>query len=197
MRWSSACASKGDLHFSTVGTCRVLLESATRNYISDHVRYVSHTKNPKCTYCMTVKCTTISDALDHMQACTGALESWRIFKKNAKLTTSGPGESVYSQLSDYMHTQMFSKENVVSIPEWLEPVMKRFLLRLFIAKSFKVNIVDARGEIREPVPKEFETSPQTSPSNKRCRPDGADEVKQKKSKKSKKKEKGTHDQLSE
>jgi len=78
---------------------------------------------------MAVKATTVSDALDHMVVCGGELETWKFFKKNAKLLTSAPDKSVYSQLSDYLHTQIMSaKENVVSISEWIEPIAKRFLL---------------------------------------------------------------------
>lgn len=145
---------------SSIVICRTLLESQARHYISDHIRYVSNTKSAKCKHVMNTK-TSVSEALDHMQCCAGQLESWKLFKTNSKLFTSAPGRSVYAALSESVHTA-FVKENQVHIPEQLEPIPKRFLLRLFQALQYRVQVVDEYGNLRDAVPDELE-APNTTP----------------------------------
>jgi hypothetical protein len=151
-------------HFTAVGTCRVLLEYSVQNYITDHNCYINNTKNPKCHYKFPNRLNVnVSDALDHMVKCEGKLDSWKFFSKNSKLCTSAPGKSLYKSLSEYIHTQMSAKENIVKIPEWLEPIEKRFLLRLFKVRGYQVRVIGTAGEVRDPTEHELVTSPEVSP----------------------------------
>ena len=147
--YSSGASAKVDMD-SAVVMCRCLLEAQVRNYIKDHV------KGSRCSHILTPK-TTVSDALDHMQTCCGQLEGWKLFKNNTKLFTSAPGRSVYSALSESVHTADV-KENQVQVPEFLEPIPKRFLLRLFTALQYVVKIVDRQGNVRDPVRDELYTA---------------------------------------
>ena len=153
--YSSGASAKVDMD-SAVVMCRCLLEAQVRNYIKDHVRYVSNVKGSRCSHILTPK-TTVSDALDHMQTCCGQLEGWKLFKNNTKLFTSAPGRSVYPALSESVHTADV-KENQVQVPEFLEPIPKRFLLRLFTALQYVVKIVDRQGNVRDPVRDELYTA---------------------------------------
>ena len=162
-------------------------------YIKDHVKYVNNTKSAKCTHSLTTK-TSVSDALDHMQSCPGQLETWKPFKTNSKLYLSAPGKSVYSALSESVHTA-YPKENQVHIPEYLDPIPKRFLLRLFKVLGYRVHIIDRDGNLRDPVPDELET-PQPSPVEKQKRgrsESGIDESTSKKKSKNKKDKKHKND----
>ena len=58
---------------------------------------------------------------------------------------------------------MGAKENKVSVPEWLEPFEKRYLLRLFKAKGYIINVIDLVGNIRAPVEDEWNSSPESTP----------------------------------
>ena len=153
---------KNDVHYSAVGTCRVLLESSMRNYVCDHNIYSNLTK-AKCKVKLNKTTLNVSEALDHMLECPGKLESWKFFTKNAKLLTSAPGRELYHHLSNVIHNEMGAKENKVSVPEWLEPIEKRFLLRLFKVKGFIVNVIDLGGKIRAPVEDEWNSSPESTP----------------------------------
>lgn len=152
----------GHKHFAAVGICRALLEAAVQNYITDHGHYVNHTKNHKCAFLMTSK-TTVTDALEHMLGCPGQLNTWKYFQKNAKLFTSAPGKSVYKGLSEHIHFEMHPSENIANVPDWMEPISKRFLIRLLKIQNYEVNIITTGGYTRPPVPREIETSPETSP----------------------------------
>lgn len=176
---------------SSVVVCRTLLESQVKHYIQDHVKYVNNTKAPKCTHVLNSK-TSVSDALDHMQSCPGQLETWKVFKSNSKLYTSAPGKAVYSSLSESVHTA-YVKENQVHIPEFLEPIPKRFLLRLFKVLQYRVQVVDREGNLRDPVPDELET-PQSSPEidkkkNKRSQSESSNDTSDNKTSKKKKSKK--------
>mmetsp|Transcript_20122 Transcript_20122/g.27647 ORF Transcript_20122/g.27647 Transcript_20122/m.27647 type:complete len:205 (+) Transcript_20122:38-652(+) len=160
-RKRTAQVEKNDVHFSAVGTCRVLLESSMKNYVCDHNLY-SNLKKAKCKVKLS-KTLNVSEALDHMLECPGKLESWKFFSKNSKLLTSAPGRELYNHLSNYIHNEMGAKENKVSVPEWLEPIEKRFLLRLFKAKGYIVNVIDLVGNIRAPVEDEWNSSPDSTP----------------------------------
>eukprot|EP01031_Cornospumella_fuschlensis_P032844 gene32844-39715_t len=140
---------------SSVVVLRALLESQVRQYIQDHVKYVNNTKSAKCCHILTAK-TPVSEALDHLQCCSGQLETWRAFKNNSKLYTSAPGRRVYAALSESVHTASV-RENKVHVPEFLEPIPKRFLLRLFKILGYRVQVVDVHGNVRDPVPDELET----------------------------------------
>ena len=98
--------------------------------------------------------TSISDALDHMEVCPGGLESWRMFKKNSKLQSCAPGRSVYAALSVPVYTAN-ATQNRVSIPECLEPIPKRFLLRLFTAADYRVSVFCNDGTVRKAVDDEL------------------------------------------
>ena len=132
-----------------------------RNYVHDHNQY-SNLKKAKCKFKLS-KTLNVSEALDHMLECPGKLESWKFFTKNSKLLTSAPGREVYSHLSNFIHNEMGAKANKVSVPEWLEPIEKRFLLRLFKAKGFIVNVIDFAGNVRAPVDDEWNSSPNSTP----------------------------------
>jgi hypothetical protein len=147
----------GHKHFAAVGTCRALLEASVQNYITDHAKYVNNTKNNKCNFSMTAK-TTVSDALDHMLVCAGNLHTWSKFQKNAKLCTSAPGKAVYKQLSERIHFEMQPSENKANIPDWMEPISKRFLIRLLLAQNYEVSIITTDGTTRPPVAGELDIS---------------------------------------
>jgi len=87
-----------------------------------------------------------------------------VFKTNSKLYLSAPGRSVYSALSESVHTAD-AEENQVHIPEFLDPIPKRFLLGLFKVLGYRVDIIDRDGNLTDPVPDELET-PQSSPAEK-------------------------------
>jgi len=123
-----------------------------------------------------------------MVDCPGNIDFWRYFKKNSKLSTSAPGRSVYGALSDYIHnTALSARANNVEVPDWLEPVEKRFLLRLFMVKNFQVRVVDTHGNVRVPTESELDTSPENSPvvSPEKKEEEGAKKKKEKKAKRKK------------
>ena len=66
-------------------------------------------------------------------------------------------------MSDFIHNNVGAKANVVNVPEVLEPIEKRFLLRLFRAKGYEVKVVCPVGAVRSPTEHEWNSSPESSP----------------------------------
>jgi hypothetical protein len=70
---------------------------------------------------------------------------------------------VYKQLSERIYFEMQPYENKANIPDWMEPISKRFLIRLLLAQNYEVSIITTDGSTRPPVAGELETSPESSP----------------------------------
>lgn len=135
-----------------MATCKVLLESSLLNYVHDHNYYVCNTKNAKCK----VELLNGTDALDHICSCPGVLSAWN-FVSHPKLCTSALVNTMYSQMHDFIYN--------VNIPELLEPCEKRFLMRLFRARGYKVRVITPIGLIRDGTSDEWNMSTETSCKN--------------------------------
>lgn len=133
-----------------------MLESTVARYIEAHNKYVSSTINAKC---KSVLCgeTSVSDALHHMVQCPGVLAGWSFFRRGAKVVTGAAGHDLYRRVCGHNHTHILPSQITVHVPDFFEPVEKRFLLRLFMAKGHIVKAITAQGEIREPTAHELHT----------------------------------------
>jgi len=129
------------------------LESSTKNYIVDHRKYVCNKSNGKCKFHLH-KSEAVNDALEHLLVCPGKLEAWSFFTKDSKKLIPLTG-------NDLNHH--YDYDTIGNVPECLDPIEKRFLLRLFMSRGFLTNVIDCHGNVRSPVDVEINAFPDIPP----------------------------------
>lgn len=165
---------KGPRHGVNVGnavnlaahsSCRQFIEQFKKDFV---VRHSEFQASGKCTHSF-VNDASVSSVLNHFEVCPGVTSRKDVLlgdELNAELTnmniqapSAGSFRSLYQDLSECIHNCNWFKDdfNCVIIPNDLDIVQKRFIIRFLLAKGLLCVIATHDGGVRDPTSDEITT----------------------------------------
>ena len=151
-------------------SCRSHLENFKKAFVRKH-RTKASQRVCKFNFCNEANMTEV---FAHFEICTAVSNdekmllgdglSSNLTSRGYRLPTSGNFASIYSKLSQEIHSSDILKDNVgrMIVPYDLDSPLKRFWVRFLLADEREVVIQDCDGHFREPNPEEINTPPPSS-----------------------------------
>lgn len=147
-------------------SCRSVLEDFAKKFIDKHRSY-NDTCPPLCTRVLTMHEMQCS-IFGHFEDCCGVAsdktasiedESVHALKETDIKPPEGSLQEIYRHLSNFIRRSEWLRDEIgeVIIPYYLDPPVKRFLVRFLKANRMSVVVADVNGEVRDLFPEEVET----------------------------------------